>query len=241
MDTSIVQELIVQEFILHCINNDIEKAKEFYQKNQPIININTIKYDTNVSDIQGPYSLFECMCIKNHIELVQWFIELGTNPDFYNNGFISACQYKNTDIVTYLFDNRNDIELDYQSAFIICCNEGYFELVKWLIYVSPNKIDIHIHDETPFMYACSAGHIDIAKWLYHISIIDDKMIDINADDNYAFIYSCYNGRLDMCKWLYLVSNGKIDKSMNDNMPLKNAKLSGNQELIDWLQAPSNTL
>ena len=92
-----------QDFIGACIDNNINLAKEIYSKN--IININEIKHDTETSDIQGPYSLFECMCIKNHMEIVKWFIELGTNPSPYINGFISACQYNHLELVEYLFDN----------------------------------------------------------------------------------------------------------------------------------------
>lgn len=222
-----------QNFIYACIDDKIEEAKEIYNKNR--ININEIKHDIESCDIQGPYSLFECMCIKNHIKIVKWFIELGTDSSPYINGFISACQYNHLELVEYLFDNRQDIKLDFQTAFIICCHLGNFEIVKWLHINTPEPIDIHIHNETPFLYAIVENHFETAKWLYYISIIEGKLINIYADDNYAFIYACYNGRLDICQWLYLISNNTIDKRMNDDAPLKSARLSGNQELIDWLQ------
>ena len=223
---------IEQEFIYLCCENNIEKAKELYSKNN--ININNIEHDTKTSDIQGPYSLFECMCIKNNFEIIKWFIELGVKNVHYNNGFISACQYNHQKLVEYLFDNRNDIKLEIQTSFIICCHTGNVELVKWL-YTNANKyIDIHANNETPFLYAIAEGHFEIAKWLYHISITE-KLINIYEDDNYAFIYACYIGRLDICKWLYLISDNKIDKRMNNDAPMKSALMSGNQELINWLR------
>jgi len=222
-----------QDFIHACIDDIIDLAKEIYCKNP--ININDIKHDTVTSDIQGPYSLFECMCIKNHTDIVKWFIELGTDSDHYINGFISACQYNHLKLVEYLFDNKKDIKLDFQTAFIICCHLGNFEMVKWLHINTPEPIDIHIHNETPFLYAIAENHFETAKWLYYISITEGKLIDIYADNNYAFIYACYNGRLDICQWLYLISNNTINKRMDDDAPLKSARLSGNQELIEWLQ------
>ena len=116
----------------------------------------------------------------------------------------------------------------------MCCHVGNLELLKWL-HINSNTIDIHIHNETPFLYAIAEGKLEIAKWLYHISIMDTKIIDIHADNDYAFIYACYLGRLDICKWLYLISNNRLDKKMNDNAPLKSAKLNGNDELIKWLE------
>jgi ankyrin repeat protein len=218
-----------QDFIDACIDDKIDLAKEIFSKN--IININELTYDTKTDVLQGPYSLFECMCILNHIEIVKWFIELGTDLGPYINGFISACQYNHHELVQYLFDNKKDIKLEYQTAFIICCHLGNFELVKWLYLNTTEPIDIHIHNETPFLYAIVENRFDTAKWLYYISITEGKLIDIYADDNYAFSYACYNGRLDICKWLYLISNNTIDKKMF----LKNAKFSNNQELISWLE------
>jgi hypothetical protein len=221
----------IQLFIDHCNNNDLQKAKEIYDPK--IININTITYDTHTSNIQGPYNIFECMCIKNNLKIIKWFIELGIHSIYYNNGFISACQYNNIEIVKYLFDNKKEINLDFQASFIVCCYQGHFELLKWLY--TNTKIDLHVNNETPFLYAITEGHFEIAQWLYHTSIANKKIIDIYAENNYAFIYSCNNGRLDICKWLYLISNNTIDKHMDDDMPLKAAELSGNQELIEWLE------
>jgi hypothetical protein len=134
-----------------------------------------------------------------------------------------------------LYDNRRKYPLDFQTAFLVACLQGHFELIKWLYMNANHKIDLHINNETPFLYTLGEGHLEIAKWLYYMSIVDDKIIDIHADNDHAFIYGCYNGRIDICKWLDLISNNKIDKHMQDDMPLKNAKLSGNKELIEWLE------
>jgi ankyrin repeat protein len=224
---------IEQEFIYLCSENDLEKAKEIYNNNKEQIIINKIIHDTKTSDVQGPYSLFECMCIKNYINIIKWFIELGVEDTHYKNGFISSCQYNHIELVKFLFDYKNDIQLDYQTSFIVCCHTGNIEIVKWLYTNANNHIDIHINDETPFLYAIAEGHFELAKWLYHISI-SEKIINIHADNNYAFIYACYLGRLDICEWLYLISNHTIDKKMDNCAPLKSAKLSGNIDLINWL-------
>jgi len=223
---------IKQEFILLCIDNDLINAKEIYINNRNIININEIEYNTETSDIQGPYSLFECMCIKNHINFVKWFFKIGVLDIHYNNGFISACQYNNFEIVKFLYENKNSINLDFHPAFVVSCHLGHIDLVKWLYTNTNNCINIHFDNETPFLYAIEEGHFELAQWLYDTSVIENSKIDINIENNHAFISACYIGRLDICEWLCSIST--INKKMDDNMPLKNAILSGNQALIDWL-------
>jgi ankyrin repeat protein len=217
------------DFINYCISNELTKAKIIYE--EKTVDINKIIYDTNTSDIQGPYSLFECMCIKNHLDFVKWFIELGTENKHYNDGFISACQYNNFEIVEYLYNNRKEIKLDYQVSFLVSCHLGHIELVKWLYSNQYEQIDIHYDNETPFLYAIEQNHFELCKWLYHISIVNDILIDIHVDNNLPFLYACYNGRLDICEWLYLISNHTINK----NIGLNDAILNGNQELIEWLK------
>ena len=224
-----MENLIIHDFIKYCINNEIDNAKEMYKVNN--ININDIEYDTKTSDIQGPYSLFECMCILDKIEVIKWFVEIGTEDEHYNNGFISACQYNNIEIVEYLFENKKEIKIDYNASFVVGCHLGHFKLVQWLYNIIPNEIDIHLEGESPFLYAISSNNFEVAKWLYYISIPADKLIDIHIDNNYAFISACSNGRLDICEWLYLISNHTIPK----NIGLESAKVSGNQELIKWLE------
>jgi ankyrin repeat protein len=223
--------LIVKEFVDLCMKNETFKAKETFKKNKEVLDINKIFHDTNTSKTQGPYCLFECMCILNHIDFVKWFIEIGVSPLNYNNGFMSACQYNNFEIIKYLNDNCGDVPLGFQTAFLTCCYQGNFELLKWLYINTDSKIDIHVHNETPFIYAIAESHFDIAKWLYHISITDEKIIDIHADNDSAFTYACSNGRLDICEWLYLISNNSIDKRIG----IQYANVSNNQELIKWLE------
>jgi hypothetical protein len=231
---------IVEEFIECCINNDVKKVDELYHKNSEIIDIKNIRYDTKTSDVQGPYSLFECMCIKNNIEMVKWFIEQKLEYEHLNDGFISACQYNNLGIAEYIYNNNHDkYKLELQVAFLICSHCGNLDILKWLLITSKNsenpndKIDLHYNNESPFIYAVSELKLEVMKWLYYISIMDEKLIDIHIDNNFAFIYSCQYGRLDICKWLYLISENKINKKLYLEYANINVEII-NQELIEWL-------
>jgi len=231
---------VVKEFIECCINNDVNKADDLYHKNKEIIDIQNIKYDTKTSDFQGPYSLFECMCIKNNIEMVKWFINKDLVYEYLNDGFISACQYNNLDIADYIYNNNHkNSKLDLQIAFLICSHCGNLDILKWLLITSKNsenlsdKIDIHYNNESAFIYAVSELKFEVIKWIYYISIMDEKLIDINIDNNFPFIYSCQYGRLDICKWLYLISNNSINKKLYLEHANINVEII-NQELIDWL-------
>jgi hypothetical protein len=101
-------------------------------------------------------------------------------------------------------------------------------MCKWL-YSLGERIDI---DNIPFNYACAEGHFELLQWMYSLP---NHNINIHNDYEESFIHACYKGRLDICKWLYsLDPNNQIDVHINSDMPIYNAKLSGNQELVDWL-------
>jgi len=220
-------DIIIQEFIEECMNNNLDNAKHIYERNNDIIKLNKILYDTKTSDIQGPYSLFECACIKNNLDIVKWFIEIGVSSTHYNDGFMSACQYNHIELVIYLHENKNNTVLNYQIPFIVCSYQGHFKLLKWLYENSEPKIDIHYDDESAFLYAIDQNHFEIAKWL------QEKVIDVCASNNHAFISACFNGRIDMCKWLYNINKDVF--SREKSRLLKNAKLSKNSEVIEFIE------
>lgn len=230
-----VLDYLKERFIHHCLNNDIVSAKKIYDKD--LIDINQIECEiTTPLDITDMFSLFECMCIKNYIEIVKWLITLNVKNEDYNFGFISACTYNNREILEYLYYNNKKLyyknnNLDFNHAFMVCCFIGNFDILKWLY--NTVKINIRACDDNAFIYALSQKHYDIAMWLYNLSVKENNIIDIRIDNDFAFKYSCYYGNLDICKWLYTISDNKIDKL--NYIFIENANYSGNQELIRWLE------
>jgi len=227
---SYILDYLKEDFKHYCLNNDIINAQKIYDKN--IIDINTINCEINtIYDIIDMFSLFECMCIKNHVEIVKWFITLGILDEQYNFGFISACIYNHFELAKYLNDTNKNIKLEYNHAFIVSCYVGNFEILKWLY--NTFKINIHESNESPFIYAISEKHFDIAKWLYELSVSEGNIINIRMENDFAFAYACLYGRLDICKWLDEITNKSIDKSQINFRD--SANLSENQELINWLK------
>jgi hypothetical protein len=219
-----------EKFLKHCLNDDVVSAQKVYDKN--LIDINQIECEiTTPLDIIDIFSLFECMCIKNHVEIVKWLITLDIKCKDYNLGFVSACAYDNRELAEHLHDESKCCDLDFNHAFMVCCFVGNFDMLKWLY--STFKVDIHVCDENPFLYAISQQYFGIARWLYDISVKENNNIDIRLDNDFAFRHSCYYGNVEMCKWLYKISGDKINKL--DETYIQNATYSGNQELITWLE------
>ena len=220
MDTN-YQEL----FIKYCHEDNIQNIISIYN-NIDITNI-------YITDNNEEYTIFEWLCIKSKLEIIEWLqnvIDYTNNKNIvnYQNAFIEVCLYNNIGIAKWLYNNKNNIVLNYNTSFIICSHKGNFDICKWL-YSLNEKIDI---DNIPFSYACAEGHIELLQWMYLLP----NTINIHEDYEYIFINACYNGRLDICKWLYnLDPNNQIDVHINEDMPLNNAILSGNKELINWLQ------
>jgi hypothetical protein len=126
-----VLDQLKEQFLHHCLNDDVVSAQKIYDKN--LIDINQIECEIITPlDIVDIFSLFECMCIKNHIEIVKWLITLDIKCKDYNLGFVSACTYDNRELVEYLYNENENCDLDFNHAFMVCCFVGNFDILKWL-------------------------------------------------------------------------------------------------------------
>jgi hypothetical protein len=87
----------------------------------------------------------------------------------------------------YLFKTSND--LVFQSA----CENGHFEIVKWIVANTPN-IDYSNSDGITF--AGSSNNLEMIKWLV------DKYPSHNYSNNYEFVRRVFfSGNIDIVKWL----------------------------------------
>lgn len=93
-----------------------------------------------------------------------------------------------------------NIHYNYEIIFKTVCENGHFEIAKWLyktyIRESYKKIDIHVSCEINisedndyiFKNSCKNGHIDVAKWL--CSLVD--IYSIELDYREKIIYKIYD-------------------------------------------------
>jgi hypothetical protein len=51
----------------------------------------------------------------------------------------------------------------------LSCENGRFNIVKWLWEIYNHKINIHAKDEYAFRLSCENEYFEVAKWLWIIS------------------------------------------------------------------------
>jgi ankyrin repeat protein len=84
--------------------------------------------------------------------------------------FIGYCMNGNIDDIKKISLKYCDLE----EGFILCCNYGHYDIVRYLVELHKNDdtykpIDIHSKDEAGFRWACKNGHYDIVNYLLKIT------------------------------------------------------------------------
>ena len=124
-----------------------------------------------------------------------------------NEDFKALCERSEKKIAEWMYNDlakkyyfEIDIHCDGDYAFRHSCENGHFEIAKWLY--SLRGVNIPCFGDYAFRAGCENGHLEIAKWLY-----SHGGVDIHSNYNYEFRFSCYNGHKHVSKWLYsLVSS-----------------------------------
>ena len=91
--------------------------------------------------------------------------------------FLQACVNGDIDLVKEL---STDNVVDHTKAFVLCCQEGHFEIVKQLY---PIGINIRGEGKFSLVMACRGGHIEIAKWLHSLGSDDHFFIGLSFDSS----------------------------------------------------------
>jgi ankyrin repeat protein len=143
--------------------------------------------------------------------------------------FIQLCRIGNLDNIIHFYENNSNINIssDNELAFRVACENGHFEIAKWLLSISPN-IDIHTKDSYAFCYSCESGYLEIAKWLFslnpNISLYDYEC---------SFCYSCESGQFEVVKWLFSI-NPNLNISNYREYAFRYACKNGHLEVVKWL-------
>ena len=101
-------------------------------------------------------------------------------------------------------------------VFIDSCENGYLEVVKYLL-TSPDlkeHADIHANNDYGFRLACQNGHLEIVKYLLTSADLKEHA-DIHAQDDNGFRWACEKGHLEIVKFLILDMSIEKTKHIED--------------------------
>ena len=101
----------------------------------------------------------------------------------------------------YFIDPTIDIAKHDANLFKRVCENGHFEVAKWLL-----SVEQRINSYNSFFLACINGHLNVAQWLLSER---GSRIDVSDMDNFIFNCTCKNGHLHVAKWLYQIEPNSI--------------------------------
>lgn len=131
-------------------------------------------------------------CEHNNFEAIKRIVNDGFNIIHYNEwGFRLACQYGHLDIIKFLINSRNvlDIYAYDENGFRWACLNEHLEVIKYLMSLT-NPPDIHIVNDLGLQNACLKGHLEIVKYL--INLDKPNIHNLNSS---TFQLACVNGGL----------------------------------------------
>jgi ankyrin repeat protein len=154
------------------------------------------------ADIRYGGSAFNCVCINNNIEILNYFFKFDFNYDTVGNGFIKACLCKNMNIVDCIIDHVHDIKLYSDQIFIGLAYEGTLEVIQYLL-----DRGLTINSNEPLKYACKNGNIPLIDFYLArgLDVDGDIILVVLRKFNIAIIKLFLD---------YHVNFSRLDNSMN---------------------------
>lgn len=110
--------------------------------------------------------------------------------------FFNACYFGDLDKSKEIFAKGVDHTYNNNKAFRGVCENGHFEVAKWL--VSLGGVDIHAYEDEAFYRSCYVGKFEIAEWLYSLGC--------RVDDDDIYQIACNEGLFDFAKQMYSSTN-----------------------------------
>ena len=211
-------------------------------------------------DINGNTPLHTA-CIHGKINIVRFLgFQIGLDPDSFNKDHLNclhlACIHGHLNIVKILVTEMkcdiNSIDGYGRSPAYFACEKGFLDILKYLITEKGadqsitttklwNKGDtLYFPGLTLIHIACCEGHEEIVKYLIENCSINPASCKDDEGETPLYL-ACQNGHLNIAE--YLIEENQccpFITTKNKRSCIHAAKISGNQNLVDYLTKYCNS-
>lgn len=146
--------------------------------------------------------------------------------------------YETLNLLLQYKANSHFIDNMKQNVLFYLAKEGHIKAIELVLNQGIHPEDSDIHGQTPLYYAARDGRADVIK------LFLDRGADVNHKDNISnqtcLFYAARDGRYEACKMI--LENGGLANHMDNKKqtPLHWAKRHNKKEVIELLQAYTNT-
>lgn len=147
----------------------------------------TLFYSQNINNDEIIGECLKTCYFNGFFELAEILIKIRHAKDNINYHFGNLCKYGKFDDAK-IFYNKNiltiDIHANDEYAFGWACQNGHFNIVKWLFDFGNIKLSINCYQA--YNGACLNGHLDIIKWLIEkepLCVISSKALELACSNN----------------------------------------------------------
>ena len=240
--------------LLYAIENGAVVSEHEYETACKYGHLDIVKffYEQNLTKIFDHSLVFQTICTRGHLSLAKFFLE---RYDFLerNLGLILryVCFYGYLQMIQYLvqYTTPNEIHADIHCGFILAIEQGYLNIVKFLV-----RVHVDVFSKPQYLVkACDHGHLDIIKFLTRktnsifypkilkrvckknqlkvVQCLLETGVDVHLDNDLALRTACKRGYIKLVK--ILIEKGANIHAKNDR-PFQLACRSGKIEMVKYL-------
>jgi hypothetical protein len=136
-----------------------------------------LRYEQNIISNMDILLLFNNACKYGHVDICSHMLEfypfLTYSIDF-TKMFLNSVKEGHVNMVEWLYINKsmNKLSIDTMNrAFIICCENEYLHIAKWIISLNDVCINIHAENNSAFKSCCEnkrLGYISYTAYVHRL-------------------------------------------------------------------------